>query len=198
VLEITPTAHARIRASLESANPPRTHLRIEARAGAKDFEYHLAAAGESDGRDGDTVVDHGSFQVLIDPESAACLAGARLDYRETLLESGFRFDNPNPPPSPALPSGSRDDLRGSAAEKVRLLLESEINPAVAAHGGRVELAAVEDGVVYLSFGGGCHGCGLVDVTLKQGVEARIRELVPEIERVVDTTDHAAGQTPFYR
>ena len=78
------------------------------------------------------------------------------------------------------------------------ILDSEINPAVAAHGGRVELAGVEDGVVFLRFGGGCHGCGLVDVTLKQGVEARIKELMPEIERVVDTTDHAAGQTPFYR
>jgi Fe/S biogenesis protein NfuA len=198
VLEITPTAHARIRASLEGADPPRTHLRIEARAGARGFEYRLAAAEPSEVSDGDTVVDQGPFRVVIDPESARWLAGARLDWRETLLESGFRFDNPNPSPSPALPAGSRDDLKGSAAEKVRLLLDTEINPAVAAHGGRVELAAVEDGVVYLSFGGGCHGCGMVDVTLKQGVEARIKELVPEIDRVVDTTDHAAGQTPFYR
>jgi Fe/S biogenesis protein NfuA len=117
---------------------------------------------------------------------------------DAVLESGFRCSNPNPPPTPALPAGSRDDLTGSVADRARLLLDSEINPAVAAHGGRVELAAIEDGVVYLSFGGGCHGCGLVDVTLKQGVEARIRELVPEIERVVDTTDHAAGQSPCFR
>ena len=52
--------------------------------------------------------------------------------------------------------------------------------------------------MYLSFGGGCHGCGLVDVTLKQGIETRLKELLPEIERVVDTTDHAAGTNPFYR
>lgn len=197
MLQITPTAHARIQASLEGADPPRTHLRIEARAGVKGFEYRLAAADESDIGDGDSVVDRGSFRVVIDAESARWLAGARLDWRETLLESGFRFDNPNSPPIPAIPSGMRDDLRDSTTEKVLRILDSEINPAVAAHGGRVELAGVENGVVFLRFGGGCHGCGLVDVTLKQGVEARIKELVPEIERVVDTTDHAAGQTPFY-
>lgn len=197
MLEITPTAQARIRAALEGADPPRTHLRIEARAGATGFDYRLAAAAASDVGDDDTVVDQGSFRVLIDSRSVAWLAGARLDWRETLLESGFRFDNPNRPPTPAWPSGTRGDLTGSVADKVRLLLDSEINPAVAAHGGRVELSAVEDGVVYLSFGGGCHGCGLVDVTLKQGVESRLRELVPEIERVVDTTDHAAGANPFY-
>jgi Fe/S biogenesis protein NfuA len=197
VLQITPTAHARIQASLEGADPPRTHLRIEVHPGVKGFEYRLAAAEESDVGDGDSVVDQGSFRVVIDAESARWLAGARLDWRETLLESGFRFDNPNSPPTPAIPSGMRDDLRGSAREKVLRILDSEINPAVAAHGGRVELAGVENGVVFLRFGGGCHGCGLVDVTLKQGVEARIKELVPEIERVVDTTDHAAGQTPFY-
>ncbi len=198
MLQITPTADARIQASLAGADPPRTLLRIEAHAGVKGFEYRLAAADESDIGEGDSVVDQGSFRVVIDAESARWLAGARLDWRESLLESGFRFDNPNPPPTPAIPSGARDDLLGSATEKVSRILDSEINPAVAAHGGRVELAGVEDGVVFLRFGGGCHGCGLVDVTLKQGVEARIKELMPEIERVVDTTDHAAGQTPFYR
>ena len=148
--------------------------------------------------DGDLVLDEGRFRIVLDPESAGWLRGSRLDYRETLLESGFQFENPNPPPSPTIPSGARADLTGTTAEKVRRLLESEINPAVAAHGGRVELAGIEEGAVYLSFGGGCHGCGLVDVTLKQGIETRLKELLPEIERVVDTTDHAAGANPFYR
>ena len=198
MLELTPVAREKIHAALERAAPPRDHLRIEARAGSAGFEYRLAAANRDDLSEDDLVFDQGSFRIVLDRRSAGWLEGARLDYRETLLESGFRFDNPNPPPTPTLPSGSRDDLTGSAAENVRRLLDTEINPAVAAHGGRVTLAGVEDGVVYLTFGGGCHGCGLVDVTLKQGIESRIKELLPEIERVVDTTDHAAGENPFYR
>jgi Fe/S biogenesis protein NfuA len=198
MIELTPAAREKIQASLGRAEPPRDHLRIEARAGARGFEYRLAAASGDEVAEEDMVLDEEGFRIVLDAQSAQWLDGARLDYRETLLESGFRFDNPNPPPSPTLPRGTRDDLTGSTADKVRRLLDAEINPAVAAHGGRVGLVGVEDGVVYLSFGGGCHGCGLVDVTLKQGIETRIRELVPEIERVVDTTDHATGDNPFYR
>ena len=198
MLELTPIAREKIQVALERANPPRDRLRIEARPGRAGFEYRLAAVADDELAKDDLVQDEGSFRIVLDSESASWLRGARLDYRETLLETGFRFENPNPPPSPTIPSGARADLTGTTAEKIRRLLDTEINPAVAAHGGRVELAGVEDGVVYLSFGGGCHGCGLVDVTLKQGIETRLKELLPEIERVVDTTDHAAGTNPFYR
>lgn len=198
MLELTPVAREKIRAALEGAAPPRDHLRIEARPGRAGFEYRLAAAAGDELSEDDLVLDQGGFRIVLDPDSAGWLRGARLDYRDTLIESGFRFENPNPPPSPTIPSGARADLTGTTAEKIRRLLDTEINPAVAAHGGRVELAGVENEVVYLSFGGGCHGCGLVDVTLKQGIETRLKELLPEIERVVDTTDHAAGTNPFYR
>jgi Fe/S biogenesis protein NfuA len=198
LVELTPVAREKIRAALERATPPRDHLRIETRPGRSGFEYRLAAMAAEELREDDVVVDEDGFRIVLDGESAGWLRGARLDYRETLLESGFRFENPNPPPSPTIPSGARADLTGTTAEKIRRLLDTEINPAVAAHGGRVELAGVEDRVVYLSFGGGCHGCGLVDVTHKQGIETRLKELLPEIEQVVDTTDHAAGANPFYR
>ena len=197
MLELTAAARDRIHRALRRGDPPRDHLRIEARVAAGGFEYKLVAATADDVGADDVLLDRNGFHIVMDRETAGWLDGARLDYRETLLESGFRFDNPNPPPSPALPTGSRDDLTGSAADRVRHLLDTEINPAVAAHGGRVELAGVQDGVVYLSFGGGCHGCGLVDVTLKQGIESRIKELIPEVARVVDTTDHATGENPFY-
>ena len=198
MLELTPAAREKIRAALERATTPREHLRIEARPGGVGFEYRLAAASGDEVHEDDVVLDEGGFRIVLDGESAGWLRGARLDHRETLLASGFRFENPNPPPSPTIPSGARTDLTGTTAEKIRLLLDTEINPAIATHGGRVELAGVEQGVVYLSFGGGCHGCGLVDVTLKQGIETRLKEVLPEIERVLDTTDHAAGTDPFYR
>ncbi len=77
------------------------------------------------------------------------------------------------------------------------LLNREINPAVAQHGGYVELIDVKRNNVYLRLGGGCQGCGAADVTLKQGIEKAIRELVPKVGEILDTTDHAAGRNPYY-
>lgn len=81
--------------------------------------------------------------------------------------------------------------------KVIDLLESQINPAVAAHGGYIELLDVIDNNVFIRMGGGCQGCGMANVTLKQGVEQLIREQIPEVGQILDTTDHAAGQNPYY-
>ena len=72
-----------------------------------------------------------------------------------------------------------------------------MNPAVASHGGHVELMGVEDGKAVIVFGGGCQGCGMADVTLKQGVETMIKDNVPSITEVIDATDHEAGENPFY-
>jgi len=91
---------------------------------------------------------------------------------------------------------------GTAAEdealytRVADLFEAEINPAVARHGGFVELLDVQDGVVMLRMGGGCQGCGMADVTLRQGIERALRQQVPEIAGVVDVTDHSAGSNPY--
>jgi Fe/S biogenesis protein NfuA len=82
-------------------------------------------------------------------------------------------------------------------EKVQNLIENAINPAIAGHGGFVDLLDVKDKVVYLAMGGGCQGCGMADVTLRHGIEALLRDEIPEIAEVVDATDHAAGDNPFY-
>jgi Fe-S cluster biogenesis protein NfuA len=81
--------------------------------------------------------------------------------------------------------------------RVQMVLDTIINPAVAAHGGMVSLLDVSNNAVYLEFGGGCQGCGMVSVTLKYGVERTIREEVPEVGEILDTTDHAAGRNPYY-
>ena len=84
------------------------------------------------------------------------------------------------------------------ADAVQKVLDEKINPSVATHGGFVDLVALEDGVAYLRFGGGCQGCGMINVTLKQGVEKVLFEDVPEIKKVMDTTDHASGDNPYYQ
>ena len=83
------------------------------------------------------------------------------------------------------------------ANKVQELLDSTINPAVAGHGGYVQLIDVRDNKVYLQLGGGCQGCGAADITLKAGIERLLKEELPEIEEVLDTTDHDAGTNPYY-
>jgi len=82
-------------------------------------------------------------------------------------------------------------------DKIQQLLDESINPAVAGHGGFVQLIDVKDNVVYIQMGGGCQGCGMADVTLKAGIERMIMEEVPEVTEVLDTTDHASGNNPYY-
>ena len=82
-------------------------------------------------------------------------------------------------------------------ERVQEVLDTQINPAVAAHGGHVELIDVLGNTVFLKLGGGCQGCGQADVTLKQGIEVEIRAAVPEVGDILDSTDHAAGRNPYY-
>ena len=86
-----------------------------------------------------------------------------------------------------------EDLRA----RVQELIDTMINPAVAGHGGVVELIDVQDNRVYLQMGGGCQGCGAADVTLKSGIERLIKEEIPEVVEVLDTTDHASGSNPYY-
>ena len=86
-----------------------------------------------------------------------------------------------------------DDLKS----RVQELIDTMINPAVAGHGGFVELVDVQDNRVYLQMGGGCQGCGAADVTLKQGIERLIKEEIPEVAEVLDATDHSAGSNPYY-
>jgi IscR-regulated protein YhgI len=89
-------------------------------------------------------------------------------------------------------------LRGTLEERVRRVLDEQVNPMVASHGGVVSLSRIENGEVFLGFGGGCQGCGMVDVTLKQGVEVMMKESVPDIVAIHDATDHDSGSNPYYR
>ena len=94
-------------------------------------------------------------------------------------------------------TGPPPDLSGDVAQRVIQVLDAQVNPSIAAHGGRADLVAVEDGAAYLRLSGGCAGCGMAAVTLSQGIEVAIKQSVPEIDRIVDVTDHASGTNPYY-
>ena len=83
------------------------------------------------------------------------------------------------------------------AQRVIQVLERQINPSIAAHGGRADLVAVENEIAYLRLSGGCAGCGMASVTLNEGIVVALRESIPEITQVIDVTDHAAGTNPYY-
>jgi Fe/S biogenesis protein NfuA len=159
-------------------------LAIDGRAGGS-FRYRLGFVGPDERRPEDTVIDAGGFELYVDEASAPSLVGTTIHYVETLSESGFKIENPNSPWTDPL------------ASEIAHLIDSEINPAVAAHGGWVTLVDVKDGIVYLELGGGCQGCGMAKVTLRQGIEVRIKEAAPSVREVVDVTDHAGGASPYY-
>jgi Fe/S biogenesis protein NfuA len=166
------------------------------------IEYGYDLYFDDDGaiRDGDVVQDEGGLRVVIPADSVERLRGATLDLSKNLLNPGWVVDNPNrPSPSPAV--GAHIDpssFEGTVEERVAQVLEMVVNPAIAAHGGRAHLVGVEDGTVFVQLSGGCQGCGMASVTLTQGIEVTLKEAVPEIERVVDATDHAAGRDPYFQ
>jgi Fe/S biogenesis protein NfuA len=131
---------------------------------------------------------------MIPQQSLEPLRGASL----TMGEDGLAMDNPNRPtasPAMAAPQGT---LEGPLAEQVGQVLTEAVNPAIAAHGGRAELVSVDGTIAYLKLGGGCQGCGMAQVTLKQGIERILKESIPELTDVVDVTDHASGTDPYYQ
>jgi Fe/S biogenesis protein NfuA len=151
-----------------------------------DFALNFVEPGGA--TEDDTVIDAGDFKVYVDADSSKYLEGASVDFIDNLQESGFKVEAPNAgTPAP----------EGPLAEAVMKVLDEKINPAVASHGGHVDLVAVENETAYLRFGGGCQGCGMAAATLKNGVEKTLFEDVPQITKVMDVTDHAAGKNPYF-
>lgn len=163
-------------------------------AGGQEFAYELLFEPVADAREGDEVRVSGELPVLIPADSVEQLRGATLDHTET---TGLVIRNPNRPEPPAPAAQQPVVLEGSVEEKVVALLDGEINPSLAAHGGFATLERVEGDVAYITMGGGCQGCGLAAMTLSEGIKAQIEERIPEIREVVDVTNHAAGANPFY-
>lgn len=187
MLTITESAKKKILELMKAESQPDVGVRVMVTGGSPgSFRYGLGFMNEKDKAAADTVIDAGSFKVYVDAESAPKLQGATVDFIEGVYESGFKIDNPN--------SGWKDPV----AAAVQRVIDTRINPGVASHGGSVTLLDVKDGIAYIAFGGGCHGCGMADMTLKQGVAAEIQKAVPEIHQVLDTTDHASGANPYYQ
>ncbi len=163
------------------------------------YTYDIYFQPVADAQPTDWSDQQGELIIVVPTESIAKLSGAVLDVNAEGGESGMIIVNPNQPPRMASPAmaGPPADLGGDVAQRILQVLEQQINPSIAAHGGRADLVAVEDESAYLRLSGGCAGCGMAAVTLSQGIEVALRESVPEITRVIDVTDHASGDNPYY-
>jgi Fe/S biogenesis protein NfuA len=185
-MKITQSAKQKVQSIIDSQEVAVEGLRINIEGHtASGFQYGLGL--EEEAAPDDVVIDCGDFKILIDPKSAENLKDATVDYVEDLNASGFKIDNPNTP--------TWDNPK---AQQIQELIDERINPAVAAHGGHIDLLDVKDDAIYIHMGGGCQGCGMANVTLKHGIEGMIQEVFPEITQVIDTTDHAAGTNPYYQ
>jgi Fe/S biogenesis protein NfuA len=198
VLTVTEPARDKIlELRAQEDDPDTLGLRIEV-TGVQgvEFTYDLSfdPLSEADEASGDVVEAIGELPVIIPGDSIDSLRGATLDLPSTGGQAGLVLRNPNRPDPLA---GAHIELSGSMEDKVRQLLDGQINPSLAMHGGFAALERVEEDVVYVTMGGGCQGCAVSAMTLREGIARSIKEAIPEVRDVVDTTDHAQGENPYY-
>jgi Fe/S biogenesis protein NfuA len=161
------------------------------------YGYEMALMVLDPPPEGALLEDHNGLTFVIPERDLDKLRGAQVKMSRDLLNPGLVLENPNSPSPRIAQDGPPPDLEGPVAERVVQVVTSMINPAIASHGGVAEVVAVEEGTVYVRLGGGCQGCGMATVTLSQGIESTLRQMVPEVTRVVDVTDHAGGTNPYY-
>ncbi|MDA0335156.1 MAG: NifU family protein [bacterium] len=190
MLTITEGAREKIVALIDKSPNSVKGLRISATSVSPlKVDYRMAFIAEGQENDVDQILPFDGFDVFVDPDSQDHVDEATVDHVEGLMGSGFKIERPR-----TLPAGVDGDL----VSRVQTVLEEKINPSVAGHGGRVSLIDLRDRTVFLQLEGGCQGCGMADVTLKQGIEVMIKEACPEIEAIYDVTDHANGKNPYYQ
>ncbi len=154
-----------------------------------DISISFCPPGEH--RAGDIPVEFEQFTLYIDRSSVSYLIDAEIDYKSDKMGGQLAITAPNL-------RATKPSDEANLTDKVNFILSNEVNPNLASHGGMVSLVEITpENAVVLRFGGGCHGCGMVDVTLKQGIEKAIMSQVPEITAVIDVTDHTSGENPYY-
>ncbi len=186
-ITFTEAAFVKLSEVIAARHSPNASLRLQITGRQRgEFQHILSIVMAGEQSSDDVAVDVVGLRVFVERRNVAYLNGVQIHYEQGPSESRLLFMNPNP-----LWLDQREF-------RIQEVLDDKINPSIASHGGYVNLLAVEGPVAFVELGGGCQGCGMADVTLKQGIEVAIREAVPSIERVVDQTDHASGENPYFQ
>jgi Fe/S biogenesis protein NfuA len=205
VVSLTPEAHKIVSEAMQQEpDPASLALWLEVRGvQAGVFVYDLYFQAISDADEGDARHEQDGTEVIVPAGSIDQLRGARLEWSEE-NGGGLVIVNPNAPsPEEAAPGVPpevlAEGITGPLALRVVAVLEQAVNPSIASHGGRADLVALneDDGTAYLRLSGGCQGCAMSQMTLRQGIETTLLEEVPELTKVLDVTDHGSGENPFY-
>lgn len=191
MIQISDSAQAHFRKLIEREDLPGMGVRLAAiHPGLPNADVRLEFAEPRDLRGDEWAIDCEGFTLWLDADSAPFLDGAEIDYTTQATGGQLQIRAPRI-------KGEAPPESASLVERVRWIVDQEINPQLAEHRGHVAVQEVTAaGVVVLRFGGGCHGCGMADVTLKQGIEKTLLEKVPGVTAVRDATDHDTGQAPY--
>lgn len=167
------------------------------------YSYDLFFSDRADAPEGAAIGNDGDITIVIPKSSIDRLRGSRLEFASE-GGGGLVLVNPNVPTSEELNPGVPADIlalgiEGPMGVLATTVLEQNINPSIASHGGRADLVAMDEEkkVAYIKMSGGCQGCAMSRMTLSQGIETTLREAIPELTQVLDVTDHASGVNPFY-
>lgn len=197
VIEITESALETVLGIRAGEDDPETlGLRIEITGSrGAEYTYDLSFDEIENAAADDHLVETSGVTVIVPAETVERLRGSVLDLPRTAGQGGLVIRNPNRPDPLA---GVELNLEGTIAEQVEQLLEQAINPGLASHGGFASLVGVDEtNNVYVKMGGGCQGCSASALTLAEGIKRQIKDMLPDVADVIDATDHAAGENPFY-
>jgi Fe/S biogenesis protein NfuA len=191
MIQISETAQTHFRKLIEREAIPGLGVRLSAQhLGTTRADVRLEFSEPNELKGDEWAIDCNGFTLWLDAPSVPFLDGAEIDYE--LKATGGQLQIRAPKIKGVVPGEG-----ASLVERVRWVIENDINPQLASHKGHVTLTEITaGGIVVLNFGGGCHGCSMVDVTLKQGVEKTLLEKVPGVTGVRDSTDHATGDAPY--
>ena len=191
MINISVSAQAHFRKLLDS-QPQKTNIRVFViNPGTPSAEWGVSYCPVDAVEESDTRLEFDGFDAVVDLESAPYLEEAEIDFVTDQMGSQLTLKAPN-----AKARKVTDDA--PLKERIEYMLVSEVNPQLASHGGQVSLMDITaDGKALLQFGGGCNGCSMVDVTLKEGIEKQMLEQFPELTGVKDATEHEAGEHSYY-
>jgi len=192
-MQITSAALSHFSALIEKEEIPKMNLRMfvsQSETESADVAITFCPTGEEELGDIPYPYPEHGFILYVALDSKNALRDAMIDFQSSEMGGELSIKAP-------FMKGQTPDSSEPLATRVQYVIDSDINPSLAGHGGHIRLIEIlDDSIVVLQFGGGCHGCGMASVTLKQGIEKRLKEKFPQIVEIRDMTDHTTGTNPY--